>query len=124
MHFHSGPLMYFRSGVDSSRCIRAREPQRDDAPLLECNVGAGIDSSPCWTASGEEGSLSAFRANGQDLQLYSNKTQLAEAIQIAGFLRMAERMEEGWRLGRFSGLERSRPNHLTPRGRRLHSSAS
>jgi|SRR5579885_325982 len=36
-----------------------------------------------------------LQAGSQSLRLYGNKTQLAEAIQNAGFPRMAERIEEG-----------------------------
>jgi hypothetical protein len=63
-----------------------------------------------------------FQANGQNLRLYGNKAQLAEAIRNAGFPRMAERIEEGVALrvpcrvitkpspdGRFVNIERVLP---------------
>lgn len=70
-------------------------------PKAEHNNGAnGAVLAEMVNIGGTEGKWGrrlfiGFQANGQNLRLYGNQTQLAEVIRNAGFARMAERIEEG-----------------------------
>jgi hypothetical protein len=70
-------------------------------PKAEHNNGAnGAALAEMVSIGGTDGKWGrrlfiSFQANGQNLRLYGNQTQLAEAIRSAGFARMAERIEEG-----------------------------